>query len=92
MMYDIFVVFQTIRIDYYKRLSIKLLSTRSSAYSYIEPSGLGPRWSPGVLRLLAAPRLPDSSGHMTMVSTTVLLQPRCRALGRSYHVFVTQTD
>ena len=27
MIYSIFIVFQTIRIDYYKRLSMKLLST-----------------------------------------------------------------
>ena len=48
-MYSIFVVFQTIRIDYYKRLSTKLLSTESNA-GYIGPSGsldrrdhIGPR-------------------------------------------------
>ena len=33
-MYSIFVVFQIIRIDYYERLSIKLLSTKSNAYLY----------------------------------------------------------
>ena len=48
-MYSVFIVFLTIRIDYYKRLSIKLLSTESNA-SYIGLSGfldhrdyIGPR-------------------------------------------------
>ena len=33
-MYDVFVVFQTIRIDCYERLSTKLLSTKSNACLY----------------------------------------------------------
>ena len=34
MLYDIFIVFQIIRIDYYKRLSTKLLSTKGYASLY----------------------------------------------------------
>ena len=52
MMYSIFIVFQTIRIDYYKRLSMRLLSTESNACLY-RPLGLIDRWIIGIVGSLA---------------------------------------
>ena len=61
-MYGIFVVFQTVRIDYYERLSTRLLSTESNACLY-RSLGLVDRWIVWIVGSLAR----STDPHVTVI-------------------------
>ena len=76
-MYDIFVVFQTIRIDCYERLSTKLLSTESNAclYRTSELLDRGIAWIVGSLPRSADPHVTVILAYGSLSASHSSLRP-----------------